>query len=1107
LYGATNGDKLVQNDFPSNSVLASGKWIKVSASARGMVKLTYDQLKQMGIASPENVSVYTQGGYMLSKMNAADYPMDLKQIPVCHYKDANGKDAIFFYSTGTTRWKYDQTNKVFVHELNLYSDKVYFYLTSDGTKSPSPNQTDKISEIATFSTNTSNDYLMYENELINLAKSGRLWFSDRIMQSMSKDYSFSLPNIVQNVPTTITIAAAAQSRNSTKHKVTISNTLLGEIGYGISYEDMKGVYKEANFSVNTGKDLKMNIYFDSNSSSADSWVDFIRMNYQSSLSFNEQQISFRNTETYFNTVAEFKIKSTDKTPVILNVTNPLQPKTVSYSVSGDDVVFKDYGGEINEYIMFSPTKGNFEEPIFVEQIANQNIQALPVYEMIIVSHPNFLTSAEKLAEFHRKNDGLSVLVVTPKEIYNEFSSGMPDPAGIRNMIRHFYKKSTSTDSLRYVLLMGDGHYNNRNYNGSYPNYIPTWQSTESLNANSTFQSDDFYVLLDEKEGEFYGKIDVGIGRIPCATAEEAEGVVNKVINYASPSSMGNWRNVVTFIADDEDDNTYPDQSESLIETIDQNKPGFFAEKIYFDSYQQISTSSGKGYPDVTDAINRRVGKGSLILNYIGHASETAMAHESVLGINDIKSWNNINALPIFVTATCEISRFDEDITTAGENILLNPVGGGIALFTTTRVVYSGSNFQLSSNFYNNVFKQDNQGENLRMGDIMRLAKNSPSDLVNLRKFALLGDPALQLAFPQYKVKTSEINGITISEQDTIVLGALGKVTVKGFITDQTGTKNTSLNGSLSSTIYDKTVKVKTLANDGGDKFEYPIQNNIIYKGLSTVTNGEFEFTFIVPKDILYNIGNGKILYYFFNDSVDGNGASANFKIGGTSPNPIIDNNAPEIEPFMNSRKFKDNDKVASSALLLVDLTDESGINTVGTGIGHDIIAVIDNDYANQMVLNDYYASASDSYQKGTITFPLNNLTPGQHTLLVKAWDVQNNSAVKEITFFVEDGFKVISLSNYPNPVKFYTNFVVEHNLPGNYYDAKVEIFNLMGYKVHEFTEPISSIESTESSIRWEVSSLRRTNNERQILIYRVTLTNQDGVQASRTGKLILSENN
>jgi len=728
--------------------------------------------------------------------------------------------------------------------------------------------------------------------------------------------------------------------------------------------------------------------------------------------------------------------------------------------------------------------------------------------MIIVTHPKFLEQSKSLAEYHRQTDNLSVLVLTTNEIYNEFSSGLPDVSGIRNMFRFFYSRNeNSATPLRYALLMGDGSYDNHHFDGTKNNFIPTYQSDNSIIKTRSYVMDDYYGLLDDNEGESKGLMDIGIGRIPCTTTTEAENIINKIKMYSSVQSQGEWRNIICFAADDYDNggSEFMSNSEELNNLINQKYNGFYTKKIYFDSYQQISTSGGNSFPDVTTDINQSINDGALIFNYIGHANPKYLANEKVLEINDILKWNNSRALPLFVTATCEFGRFDGDDVSAGEQVLLNPNGGGIGLFTTTRMVYSSNNQNLSKNFFSNIFKLDENEDKLRLGDVMKNAKNSTND-TNKFNFSLLADPALRLSFPKYKVVTKTINNAGIDTTE-ITIGALDKVTIKGEVVDNNGSLRSNFNGDITTTIYDKPDTVETLNNDGDGSYKYPVQNNVIYKGSASVTNGEFELSFIVPKDISYNVGQGRILYYTSNGEDDGNGSTTHFNIGGSSANPVIDNNAPEMGLYINNENFKSYDKVSSNVLLLVNLFDESGINTVGTGIGHDLVAVLDSDYTNQIVLNEFYSSEQNSYQRGKIIYPISNLTPGKHKIWVKVWDIQNNSTEKEIYFIVEDGFKITKVQPVPNPVSVYTDFDITHNLPGETFDVTIDIYNLAGQRIDQVEETISSNKTTDMAVRWNVyeSSIPLYSN--QMLVYRVTLKNQEGLSATGVGRLLLNLKN
>lgn len=1099
---------IAQPNYKTQSILASGKWIKIGVTGEGICMLTYKELSDWGISSPENVAVYSNQGYMLPKMNSEYYPDDLEKLPVLHAKNKKGENAIFFYSSGSVEWKYDEATTKYIHTLNLYTDSTFFYLSSDVAKSNLPAQKPGIEGTADKSFNNYDQHLLYEEEKINVMNSGRQWYSAEINKSLASSFTLETENADTSIPGIMTIEGGGGSKSLSKFSIQVNNSPVGTLEFASvgSGTTVKAKRNKGDYSIQPASSMKVTLTYTNESGNGTSYLDYITITLKAWLKKGNQPLIFRNHEALDHDFVKYSVQGTTASPFLWDISNPLKPLTVNLSKNSSSVDFTDAGQKISNYVLFDPANDDFLEPDFMKDIPNQNIHGLPMYDFLIVTHPKFLSASETLAEYHREHDNMSVLIVTTDEVYNEFSSGMRDVSAIRNMARMFYNRKTATDSLRYILLMGDGSFNNRSTEDIVSNYIPTYQSLNS-DSQGSFVSDDYFVLLDDDEGEAEGKIDIGIGRIPCRTLDEANVVVTKTMKYTEPETMGDWRDVITFIADDEDGNMHMSQTEDLISIINNNYDGFFENKIYFDSYTQIETAAGKRYPEVTAAIKKSVEDGSLIVNYVGHANERGLAHENVLLISDINSWSNQNKLPVFVTATCEFSEFDNTETSAGEDVLLNPAGGGVALFSTSRVVYSDKNYNLSANFYHSVFQHDNNGEKYRMGDIMRMAKNRTrlDGYKNKRNFVLLGDPALKLAFPKYKVVTTKINGTDAS--DSITVGALDKVTVEGEVRDARGNLLNDFTGKVSTTVYDKEVGVTTLANDPKERpFQYMVQNNSIYKGTASVANGKFQFSFVIPKDITYNIGKGKIIYYANDGTDDGNGSTDVFKIGGSSTDPVTDNDPPKVDMFLNDEGFRQNDKVSSSAILLVNLYDESGINTVGTGIGHDIVAVLDDDFSNTMILNDYYKATLDSYQQGKISYPLSNLEPGEHKISIKVWDVQNNSTVKELSFIVEEGFQITSVTNYPNPVSFNTTFDITHNLPGDVFSTKLEIFNLSGFKVWEIDETTGSYGSVNASIRWDVTDTNYPINHEKILVYRVTMINKEGLRATGAGKLLLKLN-
>jgi len=1092
--------------WKSSSILATGKWTKIKTKNKGIYKITFDQLKTWGYSNPDQVGLYGNGGYMLPGLNRDLQMDDLIACPVYKGKDGSGKDCLFFYSTGNTQFTQNIETGLLKHQLNYFTSESYFYLTDIGNVK-TINKVAELSAPAGQQVSTYPNYAFAENELLNLISSGSQWFGEHFITGSAQTINFSLDNPDLSKPAVFSVSVAGKSASANSMNVSLNGKSVSDISFQtVDVSDPTVYFADDRIIEFTetppSKNLQVKLTYNALNSSSDAWLDYIAINYRSLLNINSNSYFFRGKGVEGPIqVSEFVVSGATSSTKIWDVTEVGNVFEVPVAFSNDQLKFKSNSSVTREYVALNPT-GTIPAPELVGSVANQNLHAEDLSELIIVSHPKLINAANDLANFHRTTDQMSVRVVTPEVIYNEFSGGLPDPSGFRNYFRMLYDrgKQSGENTLKYVLLMGDGTYDNRNLLGKNLNMIPTFQSDNSLSPTESFVTDDFFVFLDENEGGYSGTVDLGIGRIPARTKEEAEIVVDKIKNYNKQEAMGNWRNVVTFIGDDEDNSTHMGQAESMANALNKSNPAFFTDKIYFDAYRQISSSGPEKYPDVTAAINSRVKQGTLVMNYTGHANEEFLADEKVLDVPIINSWSNYTKLPIFVTATCEFSRFDSDETSAGEHILFNPSGGGIGLFSTTRLVYSGANFVLNSKFFKYIFEKDTQGKNLRLGDVMRLAKASANTGINQLNFSLLADPALRLANPGLQVKTTSIDGqIVDSELDTI--RPLSVVTIKGFVADNNGAKLSSFNGEIIPTVYDKAMQVKTLGNAGEEQMDYSVQNNIVYRGLATVKNGDFEFSFFVPKDISYKLDKGKILYYAYNDSVDAQGYFDGFYIGGSSNNSVTDTKGPDINLYMNSESFKDGGVVSASSVLIAKIKDDTGINTAGTGIGHDITAVLDGDNSNVMVLNDYFQASKDIYTEGSIIFPLTKLSEGNHTLKIKVWDVMNNSSEKEIHFVVKDEFRIERVRCYPNPMQEQTSFIFTHNQPDETFTVDLEVFLSSGARVDLLPVKVSSQGTESLPLEWTPSS-RAVRMRPGVYIYRLLVTTSGGKTGSASGRLV-----
>jgi hypothetical protein len=671
--------------------------------------------------------------------------------------------------------------------------------------------------------------------------------------------------------------------------------------------------------------------------------------------------------------------------------------------------------------------------------------------------------------------------------------------------------SDPSNKPRYLLLFGDASYDYKDRLNNNTSFVPAYENPVSLDVLSTYTSDDFFGFLDDNEdintGIVINYLDVGIGRVPAKNTEEAKNFVDKVEAYFQ--SFGPWRNNLTFIADDEDQNLHLQDAEIITNTATTTAPVFDIQKIYLDAYQQESGSGGSRYPQVNQAINNQVYNGTLIWNFTGHGGPRRLAEETILDQEIVNSWNNEGRLPLFITGTCDFAPYDDPkLSSIGENILLRPKTGAIALMTTTRVVFAFSNRIMNNNYLQHALQQDASGRYRSLGDAVKDAKNftyqTSGDVTNNRKFTLLGDPALTIGLPVLKVRPTTINSLPVSQTDT--LSATEKITIEGEVTDIAGNVLTGFAGNVYPVIFDKLQNVNTLANDPGSQpATFSTRSNILFRGKATVTNGRFSFSFKVPKDINYQYGNGRLSLYAENGIRDGNGAYTGFLVGGTANNGDNDNEGPEIKPFLNDEKFVNGGLTNETPVLIVKLSDSSGINTAGTGIGHDIVATLDNDNNRFFILNDFFQGELDSYQKGEVRFQLPELEAGPHTLRIKAWDVLNNSeeALLDFTVAKNEELMLSHVLNYPNPFTTNTQFWFEHNKPGQDLRVRLQIFTISGRVIKMIERTINTPGNRSSELEWDGKDEYGDKVGRGVYLYKLSVTTPDKLRKEKIEKLMI----
>ena len=1061
----------------NSSVLSSGQWARFGVTSKGIHKIDYETLANAGFDPAslisDNIQIYGQGGGMLPQSNSSPRHDDLLENATfgVGLEDGsfNSDDYILFFAEGPNKEYINQDGQL-VYQKNLYADTAYYFITV-GTEAGKkmellPNLGNNHSEVDSYM-----GYEYHERDLDNILSSGREWYGELLVSSAPLRLSFDeIPPLAEGSKITVISSLINQSPETTSIGFSLNGTSIGSIeasGIGSGTYDDKGVKAEDSIQVDQNQiDANGSFNFQiSYNSNGNGRLNYLLVSYESPLAQYGSATIFRAPGSLQNLTSTYKISNVNSGTIVWDITDPQNVGVQRYDLLAEQGVFGAESKRLKEYVVFSGS--DFPVPLASQPVPNQDLRGMPVPDLLILAHPLFEAEANQLAAFRAQNDQLEVQVVSLQEVYNEFSSGRQDVAAIRDLVKHLHNRSPK---LNYLLLFGRCSYDYKNITQNNTNFVPTYQSRNSLDPIFSYNSDDFYGFLDEDEGywseELNGTgghlLDISVGRLPVKTVQEAQAVVNKLIHYdSSPSSLGSWRQDIYYIADDGDFNLHQRDADQLATLVDTTNQDFNVNKIYLDAFPQEQTPNGESADAVNHALDEAIKKGALIINYTGHGSEFRWAEETILNHNMIDGWNNIDRLPLFVTATCEFGRYDDPKRISGaEKLITNPGGGAIGLVTTARPVFASKNFILNKAFYRVALTLTETGYP-SLGDIFKYTKNDSYTIVANRNFALLGDPSMKLSYPQQSLKITEITADNSVPGDTV--HALSSVRMKGAVTDTEGVPIASYHGTAEVTVFDKETDTETLGSDGGRTFTFKERNSVIFRGQASIESGQFEIKFVVPKNINYQNGQGKVSLYALSTSglEDAGGATNSLIIGGSNKNAPVDNTPPQIALFMDDTSFFDGGSTGKNTVLLAKISDESGINISNTGIGQDISALLNSN--EEFILNDFFKADLNTYKSGWVRYPINNLEEGKQSINLKAWDVYNNSSTANLDFYVYDGAELTigQVLNYPNPFNQKTTFRIDHNQPGATLEVEIRIFDKQGKLVHQI---MTNYENSPSSI-------------------------------------------
>ena len=1170
-----------QRNYAPSSVLATGQWVKIGVIQEGIYRVNQSQLNNLGLPASSfpatTIRVYTNGanigGGMLSEKIDGSYIDDLVEIPI-----ETGPNYLLFYAPGPHQWKYDTTTKRFNFVKNLYSDTAWYFITIDATGTPK-----RITTLAAetrLPNSVVNSYThryAHETNRINLLSSGKEWLGESFVAN-NNTRTFTVPWTNPISASSIQLFTHLTSRSlgaNANFTVSLNDQVVQNINLnGVTGGLLDEYAREAKTLTNIGLNTMGNFnsfavkfQYSSTANGAEGWLNRFSLQGQRRLipDNNTSSFYFRNTSLIHpDSIADYRISPplNNGAPTVFpadtrvwNISNPLNTQQVVIVNAGSEITFKATVEILKEYALFNPAQA--VSPIIPSNpnIPNQNLHGLAQgnnnFNGIIVVHPSLLPSANRLAAFHQSHYGYTDAVITTNQFYNEFSGGIPDPAAIRNGIKLFYDLSkpiagSNAKTLQYVVLFGAGSYDYKNIISSDRNLVPTFQISNHLSPLLTYTSDDFYALLNNNDDINLlndAPLSIAVGRLPVGNLQEANILVDKIIRYHTSQNSNNttgadadnsWRNQLVFIADDKDQNLHLNDAESIAATAITANPAAHARKIYLDAFPLVSGAGGARYPSVSEAIVNQVLAGALIVNYSGHGNHLRLSEEAVISAAEVNRFNNPNKLPLFITASCDFDPFDQPSKPSiARNLLYGSNNGAIALLTTTRLVFAYSNRIMNQNYLQLAMEPLSTGGSGNSGRLYRSlgqatmeAKNRSNQLngdpLNSRKFALLGDPAMQLAFPELPMRinqiTDESTGTLVNLSDSLL--SLRKYQLTGQVSQLNGAIQSNFNGIANVQIYDQAQTVFTLGNSPeSPRTAYSTENSILFNGKASIVNGIFNIELVIPKDI--GFGPGKATIRLFAQANNNGGGSSNsaqsaagalpIRIAGSTDTLIRDTTGPQINLYLNDTTFKSGGITSENPILIAQLYDTSGINATGNGIGHDIVLVQNNDERNSIVLNSFFSTELNQYQRGEIRYQLATLPEGKYQLKLKAWDLVNNSnqALLDFTVVKKNQLRIAQVRNYPNPVRHnggQTVFAFEHNQPNTNLLVNIEIVNSSGALVNRIQQNLNTQGSRNTQVTWDGNSETGAKYKPGIYFYQIHISVPSNPQlgtATAAGQIIM----
>lgn len=1036
--------------YDAHAVFATGSWWRIVVRESGVYKVSPSQIPALRGAECSNVALYSTEGGTLPLKNSDPYS-ELREMAVTVYDaDQNGRiddeDYVLFFAQGPDVWQYDKSRSLMILQRHPYALERSCFLTIGADQGlrigPAADATGSGERLSLFTTTYVTDH-----DDINLNKSGQLWVDKEKFSTTltTRSYSPVFHNADSVREVRLWYAAASLSSASSSMKFAMN-------GSSVTANFSSTSRYKTGFAQFAPGGRTLTITYNAPESQAEGYLDFLQFNTLSPIRFQGQELIFHNLDLGEEGESRtMSLSATGEFPTVWDVTDPLHPINM-----GNIGSWTAETGTARTFAAFLPQQAR--SPYQIKPFQEQDLHGAEIPELAIVSHHDLMGEAQRLADLHRILDGMEAVAIEDQAVYDEFSGGMQDPIALRHLMRNYYKRwldDTTQQRPRYLLIMGQGTYDNKNILGQNGTWTATYESPESLgDEGSSFCSDDMAAYLDDNEqGSLSESMDIAVGRIPARSAAQARHVVDKIERYMTRSDLtdqsgtkGDWRNVVTLLSDDNDDPNAGDggfapSAEDVAQHIKARYPHYNINRIYADAFVQQSSAIGSFYPDVNNALTKQINYGTLLLNYIGHGSERYIGTERYMEMSDIESYENENRPTFFVTSTCSFGHYDNPQQACGAEEFLMARGGGVGVISASRPITHRMAFNTE------LCLQSLDPANT-IGDALRIAKNK---IYSSHSITLFGDPALKLSIPQNQVVVTRINGRDTDHSRPDTADVLSQVEVEGIIAGSDGTRIENFDGRLYAIVYDREMPASTLGNDHpGTEFEFVQQKAVLYKGSVQIENGRFSYHFTVPRDVAYQYGFGRISHYAADSHGNhASGAYDNILFGGFDSDAQLDEHHPEVELFLGDTNFVDGGLTDDSPLLVARIKDSAGINYFGSGLGHDIMATLDGNPNSAIILNDFYEPDDNVPGQGAIRYRMPELEKGPHTLVLRAWNIFNHSGSDTITFVVTpEGEPTIgSLTVFPNPSDGHVNLRMPFSSDEEIQSIIIEIYSSRGQQV------------------------------------------------------------